>query len=86
MESKAIPAMMRKPDTGALKSELHEQHQRDLAALVKAQQMERKMARVCVTVKLDHGTLTAKPETIHHILTERGYKLAEIEEIMKTAK
>lgn len=61
-------------------------HNRDVAALAEAKRMERKFSRRCVTVDTGKGKLTAKPETIRHILTERGYKVDEINEIMKTAK
>ena len=80
------PAMMRKPNTGGIRNEMQEQRKRDLAALENAKEMERRLVAGCITVRVGISKLTAKPETIYHILNERGYKYAEIEEIMQTAK
>ena len=86
MPRKIDPTIKRKPDTGVLKIEMQEQRKRDLAALENAKEMERRLVAGCITVRVGISKLTAKPETIYHILNERGYKYAEIEEIMQTAK
>lgn len=86
MPRKIDPTIKRKPDTGVLKSEMQEQHRRDVAALEAAKEMEIANADSSVTVDTGKGKLTAKPETIRHILNLRGYKQSEIENIMQTAK
>lgn len=86
MPRKIDPTIKRKPDTGVLKSEIQEQHRRDVVALEAAKEMEIANADSSVTVDTGNGKLTAKPETIRHILNLRGYKQNEIENIMLTAK
>lgn len=86
MPRKIDPTIKRKPDTGVLKSEMQEQHRRDIVALEAAKEMEIANADNSVTVDTGKGKLTAKPETIRHILGLRGYKQNEIENIMLTAK
>ena len=75
----------RKVDTGGMRSDYTEMHARDIRALARAKEMETEQSG-CVTVRLERGVLTARPATIRHILTMRGYRQSEIEEIMQTAK
>ena len=79
------PAMMRKPNTGGIKSEANELRAKDIRALAHAKEVEG-MQQGCVTVRLERGTLTARPDRIRHILLARGYKDKEIDNILETTK